>query len=97
MGNQIGIPEYKEFINAEKLSELKKSVNGLCLNFAGIASTDAINNRESDKFELYSKQYNSDLMKFQNMIYYAQTIVNEINNIMLNISTNAIQQKFYEE
>jgi len=97
MGNQIGIPEYKEYVNSFELADFKKMINAICIDFAAMSCQESVENRESDKYELYFNQYQKDLANLKNMVYYAQGLVNKINDLMYNISNGALQRKNPDE
>jgi len=95
MSAQVGIPNYKDLVNIQKLTELKNAVNTICLNFSKFASAEAIANRESELFENYTNQYNNDMIYLRNICDKAQTLVNECNEALYLISTSAVLHHIY--
>lgn len=90
MSAQIGIPTYKDEINAVKLNEIKEYINGLCFDFAKLSSTEAIENRESDGYEAYAHQYEHDMAVMKDIVSLAQKLQNTVNDSLFAIATREV-------
>lgn len=90
MSAQVGIPNYKDLINKAKLQAIYEKINNICLNYAKLASDDAINNREAEGYETYSNQYSLDLGYLKQICYQAQELVNACNDTMFLINDGAV-------
>lgn len=95
MAEQVGVGNYKDLINNLKLANIKDQVNNLCLNYSKLASSDAVNNRENEGYEIYSSQYSLDLMYLREMCIAAQKIINECNDTMFLINNEAISHHLH--
>lgn len=95
--SQIGIPKYRDLLNKIELNKLKDLLNIICIDYANLTSNESVENRESDSYETYTKQYSVDMIKLKDMGLRSQELINEINNILFIISTRSIPAKIYEE
>ena len=90
MSAELGVTNYKDLVNSNKLHLLKDKIHYICLNFAKMASQEAVENREADGFETYSEQYGLDLMYLKEICKNAQDLINECNDTMFLISEEAM-------
>lgn len=99
MSAQVGIPNYKDLINSAELASLKEKINLIALNYAKMASNEAIENRENESFDVYTAQYTQDLIYLKNICSAAQELVNKCNDTLFDISCKAIGHHvyFYED
>lgn len=87
---KIGIPNYKDVVNVNTLNELKKQLNTLCIDYNKFVSNKAVENRESDLWDIYTSQYERDLALLTEMRSAAQMIADVCNKGLFNISSRAI-------
>jgi len=90
MSAQIGIPNYKDEINSKKLNEIKEYLNALCIDYSKLSSSEAINNRESDKYDEYVYQYEHDIVVLKDIISLIQKLQNSVNDSLFTISTRSV-------
>ena len=90
MSAQVGIPQYKDLINREKLENIKKEISNLCMQYGKLASNENVNNRESDDYYVYSKQYTNDLNSLHALCLHTQKLYKELLDTMYIISVRSI-------
>lgn len=95
--SQIGIPKYKDLINKVELKKVQDLVNAICIDYANLTNNEAVNNREDNSFEVYTKQFEVDLVRLKDMALRSQELVNKINDILYIISTRECLSKLYSE
>ena len=95
MSAQVGIPKYKDLLNNTEIAKLKDLIDTICIDYSKLVSKEAVENRESDKCEEYSKQFSIDIIHLQDMVDGAQKLVNQINNDLFIISTRSISNRLY--
>ena len=81
--SQIGIPKYKDLINKVELKKVQDLVNAICIDYANLTNNEAVNNREDNSFEVYTKQFEVDLVRLKDMALRSQELVNKINDIII--------------
>lgn len=94
--SKIGIPTYDDQVNDLQLAEMKKLINGICLDFAKVYSDESKLKRNSEIFDEYVEQFKIDLANLQQMNLYAQQLINKINDIMYTISVRKIDERIWE-
>lgn len=95
--SKIGIPPYNDQMNETELNELKKMINLICLHFTKIASKEACDNRNSELFDDYAKQYAIDLNACEDMVLWSQKLINKLNDIMFTISIRKVDDRLYDK
>ena len=90
MSAQVGIPQYKDLINTEKIHELKELINKICLIYTKLGNKDALEHRESQDYDVYTSQYSIDMMNLKSLCKYAQELVEQCNDTMFLIADRAI-------
>lgn len=92
---QIGITKYRDLLNKTKLQKLKDEIQDVNIEYKKIANDLAVENRESEIFEQYIKQYSSDLQSLINMRKHAAEILRLCDEMTFIISRRSIQQHVY--
>ena len=93
--SKVGIPEYQDLFNSKKLLKIKDLINIICLAYSKVASSEAVQNREDDDYNIYSKQYIHDLNNLKEIILTAQDLINDCNESLYLISSASIQNHVY--
>ena len=91
MSGQIGIPNYKDLFNKHSLNELKELLMQLDIVFMKLSGDEAIANRESDLYELYSKQYASDINNLSFLRNASQQIADICNKDLFTITDKSMK------
>lgn len=94
MAAQVGIADYKDLINKELVS-IRDKMSTIVLDYKKLISTEAVENRESEEFEKYSKQYTNDISTLTQLREYSQSIADFCNNALFMISKDAIIKHVY--
>ena len=96
MSAQVGIPKYKDLLNKTKLADMTNNVRTLNVRYNMLTAEKAVENRESELFEQYTKQYQEDMQNIDFIRQYAQNLVNICNEMSFILSKRAIQYHVYE-
>jgi len=95
MSAQVGIPKYKDLLNNIEIVKLKELIDTICIDYSKLVSKEAVDNRESDKYETYIKQFSVDIIHLKDMVDGAQKLVNKINEDLFMISTRSVNNRLY--
>ena len=79
---QIGIPDYQDVFNREKISKINDLMVKLNMYYSKLVNKSSIENRESDKAEVYIHQYQDDM-------YYLKKL-RELNSEISDFCDNAL-------
>lgn len=88
--SQIGIPNYKDIFNKEKVSNLNDLVTALNIYYSKLINKQSIDNRESDKVEVYIKQYEDDIYNLKKVRELATQLSDFCNEGIFKISLNSV-------
>ena len=87
--------DYKDLVNKE-LFTLRDNMNTLVLDYKKMTSEEAVNNRESEEYEKYIKQYTEDINILTQMRKFAQDIADYCNKTLFAITKDAISKHVYD-
>ena len=92
---KIGVPKYKDVINAETIGKIKDELNALCIEYNNFVSNKSVSNRESYLWDIYKDQYNKDFSTLAEMRGNAQAIADICNKALFTLSSRAIYDHVY--
>ena len=92
---KIGVPKYRDVVNAETINKIKDSLNALCIQYNNFVSEKSVSNRESDLWDIYKGQYNLDFKTLAEMRGNAQAIADVCNAALYTISSRALYEHVY--
>lgn len=89
--------KYKDIINFSLINKLKKCMNDACIIYNTLLRKEKINNRESEFYEVYTKQYSDDMNDLVTLRNRCQEIVDLCNKTILNMNTYHIKQYYIDK
>ena len=89
--------KYKDIINFSLINKLKKYMNDACIIYNTLLRKEKINNRESEFYEVYTKQYSDDMNDLVTLRNRCQEIVDLCNKTILNMNRYHIKQYYIDK
>lgn len=89
--------KYKDIINFSLINKLKKCMNDACIMYNNLLKKEKITNRESEFYEVYTKQYAEDMNDLILLRNRCQDIVDLCNKSILNMNRYHIKQYYIDK
>lgn len=89
--------KYKDIVNFSIINKIKQYMNDACIVYNNLIKKDKVKNRESEYYEIYTKQYTDDLNSLITLRNNCQNVVDLCNKTILNINKYHIKQYYIDK
>lgn len=88
---------YKDLINFSIVRKLKEKLNNVCIIYNNLVNKSNIKKRESDFYEVYTKQYQEDLSNLEQLRDTCLHTADLCNEILLMANRHHIKQYYIDK
>lgn len=89
--------KYKDLINFTLIRRLKHYLNDICVIYNNLVKNDNVKKRESDYYEVYTKQYQEDLSNLEQLRDNCLHTADLCNEILLMANRHHIKQYYIDK
>jgi hypothetical protein len=89
--------KYKDIINFTLIKKLKNYLNDICIIYNNLVKKDNIKKRESEFYEVYTKQYQEDLQYIEQLRDKCLHTADLCNEILLMTNRHHIKQYYIDK